>query len=194
VFSAVDFAPWAGVVLIDEIALRPDAGTGQAFAGTLPLVQIDLSTTSMAPDALSTLFANNLGANNTTVFSGPLSLSSADSGPPAGPKDFDIIIPLATPFLYDFTAGNLLVDIRHFGGGPALTQFDAENTLGDSMSRVRSGPSTTAVSSASGVADTAALVVRFNGQAVPVPEPATVLFVGVGLATLMGSRPWSRRR
>jgi hypothetical protein len=83
---------------------------------------------------LSATFANNVGADDTVVFSGPLSLSSAFTGPSAGPKDFDIVITLQTPFLYDPSAGNLLLDVRNFSGGTTI-QFDAEASDSDPVSR-----------------------------------------------------------
>jgi hypothetical protein len=52
-----------------------------------------LSTTSANPNALSTTFANNIGADDTVVFgAGALALSSAFTGPAGGPKNFDIVI------------------------------------------------------------------------------------------------------
>jgi len=58
------------------------------------------------------------------------------TGPAGGPKDFDILIHLATPFVYDpaewpicsWTSGN-------FTGG-VTTRFDAVITAGDAVSRI----------------------------------------------------------
>jgi hypothetical protein len=94
VFAASAFASVSGPQLITQIAFRPDAQTGGAFSSTIPNIQINLSTTSATPDGLSATFANNVGSNDTVVFSGSLSLSSAFMGPPGGPKAFDIIINL----------------------------------------------------------------------------------------------------
>src|SRR5205823_2210425 len=117
VYSAAQFAAVSGPQLVTQIAFRPDASAGSAFTATLPNVQINLSSTSKAPDGLSTTFASNVGADDTIVHSGPLALSSAFSGPAGGPKAFDIVITLTTPFRYDPAAGNLLLDVRNFGGG-----------------------------------------------------------------------------
>ena len=68
-----------GGALITGIAFRADAGWG-SFTGSLPAIRIDLSTTAKSPDALDSGFANNVGANNTVVFNGPLPLSSAAGG------------------------------------------------------------------------------------------------------------------
>ena len=50
-------------------------------------------------------FANNVGADDTIVHSGSLFLSSAFTGPAGGPKGFDILIHLTTPFTYDPASG-----------------------------------------------------------------------------------------
>src|SRR5262249_21659069 len=117
VFAASAFASVSGPHLITQIAFRPDAQIGGAFSSIIPNIQINLSTTSATPDGLSATFANNVGSDDTVVFSGSLSLSSAFTGPPGGPKAFDIIINLQTPFLYNPSAGNLLLDVRNFSGG-----------------------------------------------------------------------------
>src|SRR5262249_40728325 len=135
---------------------------------TLPDVQVDLSTTSAAPDGLSAIFANNIGADDTVVYSGALPLSSAATGPAAGPKDFDIAIILTTPFLYDPTAANLQLDIRTLGGGSTVG-LDAQFATGDSISRVEG-----LVTDTSGSRDSEGLVTEFEFSPTA-PEPSTML-------------------
>src|SRR5437899_2488814 len=118
-------------------------------------MQINMSTISAGPDGLSTTFATNVGANDTIVYArGTLALSSSFTG--AGPKDFDIHIIFTTPFLYNPAAGNLLLDVRNFGAG-TTTQFDAQLTPGDSISRVYS-----LGIAATGVADSDGLITQFD--------------------------------
>src|SRR5580704_12002820 len=57
---------------------------------------LDLSTTSAGSDTLSTTYADNLGADNTQFFSGVVSKVLTFDG---------------TPFLYDPSQGNLLLDV-----------------------------------------------------------------------------------
>jgi MYXO-CTERM domain-containing protein len=186
VYGASAFS--GGPILITQIAFRPDATFGSAFSTTLPSVQIDLSTTSAAVDGLSTTFANNVGANDTVVFSGALSLSSADTGPAGGPKAFDIVINLTTPFLYNPALGNLLLDIRDFSGG-FTTAFDAEPSGTDAMSRVYTeSQGVNSPTANAGEQDTVGLVTQFTVTVVP--EPSSVVF---GLA-LVGAAGATRRR
>lgn len=177
VFAAKEFSSFTEPFLIAQILFRPDAAMGKSFSSTLPNISINLSTTKKAPDGLSTIFANNIGSDDKVVFNGPLSFSSTFTGGATKPKNFDIAINLATPFLYNPSAGNLLLDVRNFAGGFS-TQFDAEDTFGDSISRVVS----TQVRASRGAADTSGLVTKFiTTAAVPsvpsktVPEPASLL-------------------
>jgi hypothetical protein len=165
-------------LLITQIAFRPDTGdSGAPFASTLANVRINLSTTSRAVDDLSTTFANNVGTNNLTVFSGPLSLSSNDTPAAGGSRAFDIIINLATPFLYDPAAGNLLLDVFNFAGGQT-TAFDAQNTVGDAVSRVYNNLG--GVNATTGTTDSTGLVTRF--AVAVVPESSTLALALPALA------------
>jgi hypothetical protein len=177
VFAASNFASFSDPQLITQIAFRPDARMGNPFTSTISNILIELSTTGAAPDRLSTTFADNVGADRTTVFSGSLSLSSANTGPANGPKDFDIVINLQNPFLYNPTLGNLLLDVSNFSGG-RTTQFDAHFMGGDSVARVFSLSGN--VNEATGSTDSLGLVAQFTLAPVPVPEPTS----GMGLLAI----------
>ena len=83
------------------------------------------------------MFSNNIGANSRVVFSGPLFLSSAFTGPAVGPKDFDVSIGLQSSFLYDPREGNLLLDVKDFTNNfSSVPVFDAQNLVGDAISRL----------------------------------------------------------
>src|SRR5262245_35421681 len=130
------------LLMIMAIAFRPEPND-TPFLVTLPDVQINFSTTTRQPDDLSPLFSSNVGADDAVVVArGPLSLSSAVSGPAQGPKDFDVVINLQNPFIYAPAKGNLLLDVRNFQGRNLGFSLDAEATDGDSVSRVFTNSST----------------------------------------------------
>ncbi len=189
VYNAAEFSSITSPMVITQIAFRPNALGAAAFSSTLPSIQIDMSTTSAAADTMNATFGSNVGANDTVVFpQGPLSLSSAFTGPAAGPKDFDIVINFTTPFLYNPSAGNLLLDVRNFGGG-STTQFDAQNLNGDGSSRDYSDIDSN-VGGASGTLTSFALVTRFTFT--PVPEPSAGILLMVGGFLLAAFRERSR--
>jgi hypothetical protein len=109
------------------------------------------------------------------VHSGPLSLSSANSGPAGGPKAFDIVINLTTGFLFNPTFGNLLLEVQNFSGGMTTT-FDGENTFGDPVSRVVT-LDLNGVNDATGTPDTFGLVTEFLAT-IAVPEPTSIAIFG----------------
>ncbi len=113
-----------GPIIITEVRFRPSARYGAAFTATISNINIRLSTTPVAPVALSPTFAQNVGSNETVVFNGALPLSSAFSGAASGPKAFDMVVTLTTPFTYDPAAGNLLIDFRNYSSSTA-THVDA---------------------------------------------------------------------
>ncbi len=176
---------------ITRIAFRPDSAVTSAFGPTtIPGVTITLSSTMAAPDTLSATFAANVGADVTTVFSGNLVLSSADVGGP--PRNFDIVIPLATPFPFAAASGkNLLLDVT-IPTCATTARFDAQKTSGDAVSR---GVTTVsgAASATADLVDTAGLVTQFTlapREGAPVVGTlgllaAGVMLLSVGLWTLM---------
>lgn len=169
--------------LITEIAFRPDAVKGQAFSTTLPNTRISLSTTSTAPDSLSATFANNIGPDETVVYSGNLAISSSDTAGPGGTRSFDIVISLSTPYAYNPGLGNLLFDFQRDASplDPIGVSFDAHDQMGDSISRAYGSRSS---STATLGVDTVGLVARFT----LVPEPNSLLLGALASLHLLVAR------
>ena len=194
VYAASDFGS-LDVLLITALAFRPEYKNETPFLVTLPDIQINLSTTARQPDHLSPAFLSNLGADDTVVFArGSLSLSSAVIGPDQGPKDFDVLINLQNPFIYNPAKGNLLLDVRNFQGGNLGFSLDAEATDGDGVSRVfTNGSIPGGVDSPVGATDaisTLGLVTRFTvtpAAAVVPDEPSTFVLLVMGMLTLLTS-------
>jgi PEP-CTERM motif len=117
-----------------------------------------------------------------------LSLSRSFTGPAGGPMDFDVVITLTTPFFYNPAAGNLLRDVRNFGGG-TTTVLDAESTTGDSIGRVHTTSSSPGGvnSPNAGHGDSAGLVTQFT-YTVPEPAAACLVVIGAGLCCVSRQR------
>jgi len=179
VFDASQFgalANGAGVTnSLTSISFRLDSASRSAVLYVFDGASVSLSTTLRGPDNLSTVFSDNSGPDRVTVFNGALAFGAAYQ-PTMNPQPLVENITLTTPFHYSPSQGNLLVDIRGVSGHVLfLGELDAEATTSDSVSRVFafSNLATT------GTADTLGLVTGFNITVVP--EPATWLFLALGL-------------
>ena len=143
-------------------------------------VEFRFSTTSRQPDGLSTLFSENIGPDETTVFGrGPLNLNWSQGSFVTG-------IPLNQPFLYNPAAGNLLLDMRNYGSGD-IPSLDAFAVLGDSVSSVSTG---FGADRPTGGLATHGLATLFWVDVVPIPEPSTTALLLLGLIGLS----WKSRR
>lgn len=196
VYNASQFGGVGAGSQITQIAFRPDAAFA-AFSRNLSNVTIQFSTIGAAADSLSGTFASNIGANVTTVYAGSLTLSSAFTGPAGGPKDFDVLINLQTPFTYNPAGGNLLLDVLN--ASPEANSIgvflDAEDTTGDSVSRVWGAEGVPGA--ATGTVDTVGLVTRFTfSQAASsaAPEPASLALLALSGLPVVGAVVRRRRR
>jgi hypothetical protein len=177
VYDASQFSQAPNGGWITEIDFRVDSIAGYPFSATLRNLQINLSTTAKVPDGLSPIFGANIGSDDTLVFGpGQLAMSSAFDG---APQAFDIKITLATPFLYNPTAGNLLLDVKNYEGADGLPRFppgfDAESITNDAISRIYAD-SVNAISATQ--VDTLGLVTQFQMNPIPEPSPVTLLLLG----------------
>jgi hypothetical protein len=201
VFAASQF-PFAPL-MISQISFRPGGPYpfSEATIGltTMESIQFNLSTTSRAPGGLSPTFQENVGADDVTVFAGALALSSAATGPPGGPFDFDITVDI-TDFLFDPRAGSLLLDIRSFSTGISsanVPDFDAHwAELEPDIAPLTSRAYADNVNERVGNVDTVGLVTQFSIVATEtptVPEPMTLVLFGTGLVGI-GVNAWKGRR
>ena len=133
IFDASQFGTLSGPSFLTQFAWRPDTIPGLAGPRT-PTLRIYASTTSRSVDELSTTFADNLGTNNTLVFDGTLTVSTQNLPGPGNTRQFDIVYPFTTPFLYDPAAGNLLLDIQISSDSGSALQWDSV-TAGDPATR-----------------------------------------------------------
>jgi hypothetical protein len=159
---------------------RSDRSQTQSVNWTWPHEQMWMSTTPL--NSLTTTFDANHGVDKTLVFDGAVSYPLLGSGPAAGPRDAAAGQRFQTPFLYDPSKGNLLIEQRDFD-----KKFPVPATL--DVLAIPSGrllindPNPNA---ATGVLLPSFPVIQLEFDVVP--EPST--FVLVGLAIL---GPFARR-
>ena len=196
VYAGSLFGGYTAPLAIERISFRPDSVYGGAFTATLPNIQISLSTTPRTMAELTDVFAENVGSDETIIVNGALTLSSSFTGPAGGPMDFDIHIDLATPFNYDPSLGNLVMDVWNYKGvvdDPPLSMvFDAEWKNPD-IYRIYTGYSVSAggyldtVNDSTGLFAPGAmgLVTQFTftpAGVEPVPVPGAALLGVLGLS------------
>ena len=137
---------------------------------------VSLSTTSAGVGSLSPTFSQNIGSNNTQVFSGSIQQSWAFGD--------TLDIHFTTPFSYDPNSGNLLVDVLGSGvSAPTNIYYDVHSP-GALFQRVYCP---FGESCSSGTVDTPGfgLVTGFGTSAVP--EPGTLVMMGTGMVGLFGA-------
>jgi hypothetical protein len=164
VYAASQFSAITGTGRINELRFRPDGQfTFPAWSNDI-IVQIRMSTTAAAPDALNLTFANNIGLDETLVYSGPATISTAQTGPSPTPQAFDVVLTLQTPFAYNPANGNLLVDVIREGFTLSVPRYlDAEAIIGDAVSRVYTSP-TSSSTALFGSGDSTGLITKFIFQ------------------------------
>lgn len=93
---------------ISSLAFRLDDGEPAFGPHTYGGTTVKLSTTSRGTGDMSKTFADNIGADETLVFQGDLTVS-AGTDTPVNPFDFQL--PVDVPFHFDASSGNLLIDV-----------------------------------------------------------------------------------
>ncbi len=190
VIGSDQFSAFNGPVKITQLSFRAAPGTGPT---NFPLSNLDLnlSTTPFFPNTsggatlISSTFANNVGLDNTLVFSGPLALSSPGCAAGTAPCPFDMVITFTTPFLYNSANGSLLLDFRMNGLN------GISGTLDGASFSSPGGP----VASVGGLLNAASGDLVLQGDIVQLtletPEPSSWALLLCGLGALA---PLARRR
>lgn len=162
IYAASEFTPLHGPRLITQIAFRADATQAAPFTHTFTNIQFNLSTTPTPVSGLSPTSASNVGPDDTVVYSGPLTFTTANAIVWGNAKAFDLVVNLTTPFVYDPSAGNLLLDIRNFSTGSS--GFFDGNSDASATPGVRLNFLDNSTSGASGTVQSFGLITRFTFQ------------------------------
>jgi hypothetical protein len=176
IYSSTDFS--GSPILITQLAFSTSSIISNATSATLGLdVHLGIAGTSAANP--STTFSANRGSNYQDVFSGTLTFT------PALNNTFDMVLNLSSPFLYNPSQGDLLLNILltqtpgitgsalYFGGDASPADDRIYNTTAAATGRVDF--------------DTLATQFTFTSQAAA-PEPSTVFLFGSGIGLAMVAR------
>ncbi len=159
----------SGIITITQIAFAASSiGPGASSSGNFTF---GLSTTSVTPNTIAAATDANRGADFMIVRSGTLNVTRTPAD-----GDFDIVITLSTPFNYNSAAGNLLLDIT-----TNSTPVGFVTVFADVSSVTRRAYTGSFFTNGQGLGT----VTQFTftpQQTAPVPEPATMLLLGTGLA------------
>jgi len=177
-YDASLFSGQSGV--IDQIQFRLDGDAIGATFDSAHNIEVRLSHTSITPDTMSTTFSNNVGSDETIVFSDYIRFSSSYT---SGVNPFDIVIDINNIFTYN-GYDNLLLQIKHsrdtacIGCSPAWLDAVSSSFEGGSlMQRVWSNDLNATVGYS---AEPRGLVTSFVINPVPVPA-AIWLFISGAL-------------
>ncbi len=174
---------------ITGITFRVDGPGAAVPAQTVANYEIRLSQSANAPGSLDHVFANNRGADELIVRSGPLTIGAGDfpvNSPPNPPNPFGVIIPFTTPYV--FNGGPLLVEFAHDGFPQGGEGADAQFPAVSENAQAAFGTGFDAAIADIGLYNEA-IVIQLQVGAVPEPSMGLLsmtLFVGVGYS-------WRRR-
>jgi len=161
---------FAGPVFIDAIRFANTRSVAGGLPGSIANGDylIRFAVTSRPENGLTTDFDANVGGSGSTFFSGMFTAGGLRI--------------VGTPYLYDPSLGNLLLDVTVFSQadvGFLGLDFSRSSTDGTSRAYHSFAPPYAVVT------DNAGLVTTFETRAVAVvPEPATVLLVATGLTVI----------
>lgn len=148
-------------------------------------IELWFSTTTTDNSTLSTIFADNHGPDKTLVHSGAYSYQYLGGPATSGPREFAEGMRFQTPFYYDPTKGNLLVEQVHRRASNPVISPTSDVVPTPGFTIVGAGFDLNATS---GELFTSLPPTRFTF----VPEPSGGLMAGAGAACLASI--WRRRK
>jgi hypothetical protein len=123
-------------ILISRVKVRANTAAATWIGDTITNCSLDVSTAAVDYNAISTTYDTNHGVDRAQVFSGsiPIAAGSSVAGVP-GPWVVDVAF--SAPFLYDPTAGDLVVDWISSGPSNAANTpgLDTSSTTGQALAK-----------------------------------------------------------
>lgn len=162
--------------VIVGLTFRLDAASGALPAQTIQNYEIRLSQSRNAPGSLSAIFADNRGADDVIVRSGPLVIHTGDFPSGGRPNPFGVMIQFTVPYVYQ--GGPLLLEVAH-DGFPAGGRY-ADADYPTSLSAQTAFGAGFAATTADVGLYPEAMVVGFYEN----PEPSPAVLLGFGLAAV----------
>jgi hypothetical protein len=144
IYDAANFTtaptPVTAPILITNVKWRANDVTTSWTGGTYAQATLALGTAAVDHLAASTTWASNVGPDYTVVHSGPVTVTPGTGAGVGVPGPYMVDIALATPFLYDPGAGDLVIDTDYVAGtfsGGSLVGLDV-TSVNPLVSRVYS--------------------------------------------------------
>lgn len=154
---------------------RADKSQTQPADWTFGDVEVWMSTTGKTSLTLTNVFDDNHGANKLLVYDGGITFHLLGTGPAPGPRAFADGPRLQTPFDYDPSQGNLLVEFVTLSGLPKAPRIDTQPKVGAGVNILLNQGSARA---ATGVTLNQPAVLQFEF----VPEPSAFALAALALA------------
>lgn len=156
-------------------------------AQTVTNYEIRLSTSQNAPGSMSSTFANNRGADEVIVRSGPLVIEAGDfpASPGDGVEPFGVMISFDVPFTY--MGGNLLMEIAYTGFAQGRGADRVSNDASGQQMFTFGGAGKFGAATAD-YSERGVFVTAFELDGGSVPEPGTVMLTLAGLGLVAAGR------
>lgn len=177
---------WTSPVMISGIAFRVEEGAAN-YNTTIPQIEVQLSTTSVQPEAMRPFWQLNSGPDVQVVYNSQNVTLSSPGG--AGPNPFGLELRFSDPFRYDPQQGNLAIFLGTDGTGTFLgrRRTDAQSfgqPIELSPAAIFGGVYQTPNASSP--------IMRFEWTAIP--EPNCVVLCWFGILILTGRSLFQSRR
>ena len=165
---------------------RSDSSQTQPVNWSWPSEQIWMSTTSL--NSLTTTFDANQGADKKLVFDGAVTYPLLGTGPAAGPRGIADGLKLQSPFSYDPTKGNLLIERKIFDGNYAIpATLDTVSGISGRLLLNDPGPN-----APTGILLNSFPVIQFEFDVIP--EPSTCVLTSLALMCVLATRRKKKTR